>query len=506
MRQEIWIGAPPGVLDEASTAEKLAYLASQRHEAADLTSAAEAYGKFFRALKTATRATKKKIAVVAVQSNYGYCLQGLERHRQAVEQFEAVVRQKPKQQHVWRALSFSYYELKSWKDMARTAERAVALAPKDDYAWQQLAIARQFMKDIDGAIAANTKSVKANADNAYARYNLAVLLWEHDRGDYLEHFATAFRLAPELKHSARTDADLAPLRAEPAFAVLLGDKKPAKKKTTTSDNEQLNEQLIDACVRGDYTPAMRALKGGADLEYRSDRGGRTALNAACGSDNAKLVGALLAAGAAVDARDKWGNTGLSRLVEENGSPKLVSTLIEHGADVDAENDDGWTPLFFACAFDERNNALVQALLTHKADINRVSKDGWTPLLLACHEGHSEKGPAKILLADRGTEVGFAGVFGWTALMAAARNGEPELLELLIARGADVNTRMGNVTEKRPLARASVLAANIFRSLSVPKGVEGATALTWAKRHHYARYRPGMKARLVDILRAAGAKE
>ena len=77
---------------------------------------------------------------------------------------------------------------------------------------------------------------------------------------------------------------------------------------------------------------------------------------------------------------------------------------------------------------------------------------------------------------------------------------------------------GALVAKRdaPVGGQAVLEGVMMRGVSTwavavrtPEGqieVESEPLQPWAKRHRYAQYRPSMKARLLDILRAAGAKD
>ena len=78
---------------------------------------------------------------------------------------------------------------------------------------------------------------------------------------------------------------------------------------------------------------------------RQDRGYTPLLRAAYNGDEA-VVRLLLEAGAAKEAKDKYGNTPLI-WAAENGREAIVPLLLEAGADKEAKDKDGGTPLILS---------------------------------------------------------------------------------------------------------------------------------------------------------------
>lgn len=78
----------------------------------------------------------------------------------------------------------------------------------------------------------------------------------------------------------------------------------------------------------------------------SDSRGLSALHLVAMHDHAALVEVLIAAGAQVDAKDRWGNTPLNSAVyyyQPNNQGRLILALLAAGADPDVANDYGWSP-------------------------------------------------------------------------------------------------------------------------------------------------------------------
>jgi ankyrin repeat protein len=103
----------------------------------------------------------------------------------------------------------------------------------------------------------------------------------------------------------------------------------------------------------------------------------------------------------------------------------------------------------------------------------------------------------------GTDVNAKGVAGWTALHHAAYDGHKEVVELLIANGADVNVR-SRERGSTPLHHAALLGHNQVIELLIAKGADvnakddnGDTPLDTALTY--------VQAETADLLRKHGGK-
>jgi ankyrin repeat protein len=117
-----------------------------------------------------------------------------------------------------------------------------------------------------------------------------------------------------------------------------------------------------------------------------------------------------------------------------------------------------TPLIYATRADDLES--VKVLLAAGADVNQVTGYGWSPLLVATQNRYYKLGA---YLLDHGADVNLANKGGWTPLYLATdnRNIESgdypvrkpdmdhlEYIKLLIAKGANVNTRIKDSTQTR----------------------------------------------------------
>jgi uncharacterized protein len=130
------------------------------------------------------------------------------------------------------------------------------------------------------------------------------------------------------------------------------------------------------------------------------------LHEAVALDATDLVGALLDAGAPVDARTADGFTPL-QLAAYFGAPVAAALLIERGAHVDAVADRGSTPLHAAVA--GRHPQVVRLLLAAGAQPDARQRGGWTPLLAAARHGDAEIVEALLAAGADPTAAGDDGV-------------------------------------------------------------------------------------------------
>lgn len=191
--------------------------------------------------------------------------------------------------------------------------------------------------------------------------------------------------------------------------------------------------LFEAVQRGNCEIVGILLAAGAGINVRSTYG-QTGLMALTDKTTVPLVRDLLGAGARVNARDDSGNDALM-LAAGSSAAAVLQELIAAGARVDATNQSGKTALFFAAQGD--NPEAVILLMNSGALVNARNEDDETPLLAMAAYGKFES--FKVLI-ERGANVQVADIDGLTVLMNAAINEDPRLVKLLLEAGADVNAK------------------------------------------------------------------
>ncbi len=141
---------------------------------------------------------------------------------------------------------------------------------------------------------------------------------------------------------------------------------------------------------------------------------------------------MVKAAAALDpsAQEKPSRSDRLILAAAAGDEALVKTLLAKGADVNATNDLGYTALI--AAVKGGYSGIVHLLIKKGANVN-AEKDGETTLMYSIRGNHA--GAARQLL-DAGADSQLLD----DDILAAAAIGNAEIVDFLIEKGADVNTK------------------------------------------------------------------
>jgi ankyrin repeat protein len=256
--------------------------------------------------------------------------------------------------------------------------------------------------------------------------------------------------------------------------------------------------LLFAAQQDDVESARLLLAAGADVNDTAPAG-TSALVVAVHSDSASVASLLMEKGAELNA-DRAGYTALHAAVLR-GNATLGAALLARGADPNArvtkptparrygneyalgDNLVGASPFYLAAKFAEIE--LMGVLAKAKADASLPAADGSTPLMMALDTPAVRAGGVDGFGSDRrdryglvhdvtpelleseatsiadtviklGGDVNHADSVGNTALHQAAAKGFTRVIELLVAKGAQVNVK--NKRGQTPLALAEGAAA------------------------------------------------
>ncbi len=216
----------------------------------------------------------------------------------------------------------------------------------------------------------------------------------------------------------------------------------------------------------------------------------------------------LAASADINARDQRGATPLM-YAAAFGNAGQVKLLLEAGADVNARNAFNASALIWAGGDAVKSRMLIE----RGADVNVRTQQGRTPLLMAAKR--QGNGDLIQLLLAKGADPHAAGD---ASLLPAAQSGDIEIMRLLIERGADVNAvayRWGETPLHNAAASGSVQAVRLLLAkgakidaalrtgmtavrggTSVETGIGTMTALMWAA--------PSGSPEMISVLLEAGS--
>jgi ankyrin repeat protein len=230
-------------------------------------------------------------------------------------------------------------------------------------------------------------------------------------------------------------------------------------------------KIADAILAADLNSIIDALNGGWDVN-ETDSDGKTALLRAVEKRREALVHLLVVAGADVNMADKKGRTPLMAALTETGWPhdRMTINLLLRGANAGAKTDSGetaltvaakagndWGILLLAAAGadpkEQTNKGTLANWASHGPTIGLLRRFGVFPDETTARRDNS---PAAMLMAaakqgdigevtrllDSGLppDVILAKNDQRTALSWAANNNRFDVVDILIARGADINFR------------------------------------------------------------------
>ena len=174
----------------------------------------------------------------------------------------------------------------------------------------------------------------------------------------------------------------------------------------------------------------KAIALGAQDAYQLNALLISGARAGCGD----LAKRLLALGAGVDGRDRFGGTALARAAEA-GQDAMVDFLLAAKADINARAVSGSTPLFLAA--ESGRVSTLRLLLTHKADPNIPGRGGLRPLAAAAFNGEAEMVDA---LLAAGADANAIDDSGKAAVLYAASKGYGAIVRRLGEAGVDLDRR------------------------------------------------------------------
>ena len=274
--------------------------------------------------------------------------------------------------------------------------------------------------------------------------------------------------------------------------------------------DTVNKTALRCAVDQKHKDVVQVLiAAGADVNIRSNLG-RSPLYAACETGALDIVKMLVRAGAGVRDTDNNGDTCLTRAADsgrteivrylvglpdvdvnrqdvENNSAlhcavisrqtDIVQVLIAAGVNIATRNNNG-LPLHSACY----GPGVVKMLVEAGADLSARDNKGRTCLILSAFLGHT--GTVRYLVGLPQVELNDRGAYGKTALQCAVEKNHQDIMQVLIAAGADIDTKDKDGSTPLLTACESGLLHVVKRLVEAGAGVrvtdnQGDTCLTLA---------------------------
>lgn len=235
-------------------------------------------------------------------------------------------------------------------------------------------------------------------------------------------------------------------------------------------------KLHVAAERGNVQCIEEILLDGENINKR-DYHGLTALHYAAQGGQRSIIDLLLNKGAEIDARGNRGETPLY-VATYYCHGKVVRALLEKGANVANRfktNSGLWLAPLLIASGNGCDPTILKDLLKAGADANEIEKwYRYNPLIFASATGNLQ---AVEVLLSAGVAVNHQSNDGLTGLIGAAIKGSKEIVQILLAAGAD------------PTIRARQRAVPLHKELE-----SNDTALLVAKRRGHSE--------VVELLEAA----
>lgn len=218
---------------------------------------------------------------------------------------------------------------------------------------------------------------------------------------------------------------------EPVAAVAADPVQPEAAPVEIPGNPVLRAAALRSALRsGDIDHALAVLEAGVDpcsLALPDEADQRDALGIAATLNDSRPLRAMIAAGIDVNHRCV-GLTPLLLAARDSyyGRPEIVLALIANGADIHVRDEKGCTALHHAALSIEP--AVLAMLLDAGAEVDAVDNEGYTPLAWAC--AHGNLSAARLLLSHRASAAG-AGSMPPLCAAAMATDDLPALVDVLV---------------------------------------------------------------------------
>ncbi len=183
------------------------------------------------------------------------------------------------------------------------------------------------------------------------------------------------------------------------------------------EQARVNQELLDACEEVSFDGVKAALRKGAFVNALFSESLQTGLHLVCSCED-----------------EEWWPA----------AAEVVKLLLSPGFSPTTHDMDGQNSVHLACRYS--SSAVVKLLLdafpclvNQEVGLVRSRWLHYTPLVICCKRGDEEAVAVASLLLDSGAKVNRRAP-KWRPLQMASKKGRPEVVSLLLSRGADVEAR------------------------------------------------------------------
>lgn len=200
------------------------------------------------------------------------------------------------------------------------------------------------------------------------------------------------------------------------------------------EEKSADEKLWDAVQKGDFFAVTQALDGGAYVNYTQN--GVSVLETAVRMKNETVVMYLVAKGADPALADSRGRNMLYAAFESDVGANVVRVFLDKKVSVNDKDFSGTPIFFYAFLVSQKDEIITLVTDLGKPDFNLTDGEGNTIL----HTLIKQRMPMRFIdfVLMKKPDVNLRDADGNTPLMLALQKGDTQLVEKLIAAGADVN--------------------------------------------------------------------
>ncbi|MCX8513513.1 MAG: ankyrin repeat domain-containing protein, partial [Candidatus Pacebacteria bacterium] len=202
--------------------------------------------------------------------------------------------------------------------------------------------------------------------------------------------------------------------------------------------------LAYSIINGMSTTSIALIKAGTNLD-NLDNSTNTAFSLAIEKGDSVMAKLILNSGYDFNIQTDKGLSA-ANLAVVSGENSILSNLLSKGADIRISDENKATPLIYASFTDDSTTTTtILNFATSSAVIDDQDKYGRTALMYAIRNGNFDI--VKLLL-KKNPSLDIQDEKGMTTLIYAISNRQPNIARLLILKGADVN--ISDIEGKSPL--------------------------------------------------------